>query len=88
MNDYVLKIKDVSDALASISSVVDNEDLVAFCLNGLRDDDKWMSFITSVYVRDTLPNFEQLVSLMITEELNLQGSSSRSNRSQVFYTSS
>ena len=88
VNDYVLKIKDVSDALASISSVVDNDDLVAFCLNGLRDDDKWKSFITSIYVRDTLPKFDQLVSLMITEELNLQGSSSRSNQPQVFYTGS
>ena len=48
VNDYVLKIKDVSDTLGSISSVVDNDDLVAFCRNGLRNDDKWKSFITSM----------------------------------------
>ena len=34
-NDYVLKIKDVLDALASIGSPVEDDDLVAFCLNGL-----------------------------------------------------
>ena len=88
VNDFVLKIKDVSDALSSIGSLVDNDDLVAFTLNGLREDNKWKSFITSIYVRDTLPNFEQLISLMITEELNLQGSSSRSDQLQVFYAGS
>ena len=40
VNDYVLKIKDLIDALASIGNPVDNEDKVAFCLNGLREDDK------------------------------------------------
>jgi hypothetical protein len=44
-------------------------------------------FITSIYVRDNLPKFDQLVSMMITKEMNLQGSSSRSGQSQVFYTS-
>ena len=85
VNDYVLKIKDISDALSSIGSHVDDDDLVAFCLNGLREDDKWTSFITSIYVRENLPKFDQLVSMMITEEMNLQGSSSRSGQSQVFY---
>ena len=85
VNDYVLKLKDISDALSSIGSPVNDDDIVAFCLNGLREDDKWKSFITSIYVRDNLPKFDQLVSMMITEEMNLQGSSSRSGQSQVFY---
>jgi hypothetical protein len=85
MNDYVLKLKDISDALSSIGSHVDDDDLVAFCLNGLRGDYKWKLFITSIYVRDNLPKFDQLVSMMITAEMNLQGSSSRSSQSQVFY---
>ena len=85
VNDYVLKIKDLIDALASIGSPVDNDDKVAFCLNGLREGDKWKSFITSVYVRDSMPEFDQLIALMVTEEMNLQGSTSSSNQSQVFY---
>ena len=60
----------------------------AFTLNGLREDNKWKALITSIYVRDSLPNFEQLISLMIMEELNLQGSSSRSDQLQVFYARS
>jgi hypothetical protein len=55
MNDYVLRIKD-SDALPSIGSPVDDDDLVAFCLNGLREDNKCKSFITSIYVRDNCLN--------------------------------
>ena len=71
VNDYVLKIKDLIDALASIGSPVDNDDKVAFCLNGLREGDKWKSFITSVYVRDSMLEFDQLVALMVAEEINL-----------------
>ena len=82
VNDYVLKIKDLIDALASIGSPVDNDHKVALCLNGLREDDKWKSFITSVYVRDSMPDFDQLVALMVTEEMNLQGSTPSLNQSQ------
>ena len=85
VNDYVLKLKDLIDALASIGSLVENHDKVAFSLNGLREDDKWKSFITSVYVRDSMPEFDLLVVVMVTEEMNLQGSTSSSNQSQVFY---
>jgi hypothetical protein len=84
VNDYVLKLKDISDALSSIGSLVNDNDLVAFCLNVLREDNKWKSFITSIYVNDNLPKFDQLVSLMITEEMNLQGSSSRSGSLKFF----
>ena len=64
-NDYVLKIKALIDLLASIGSLIDNDDKVVFCLNGLRENDKWKSFITSVYVRDSMPKFYQLVALMV-----------------------
>ena len=85
INDYVLKIKALIDLLASIGSLIDNDDKVVFCLNGLRENDKWKSFITSVYVRDCMPEFDELVALMVIEEMNLQGSTSSSNQSQVFY---
>ena len=41
-------------------------------LNGLNDE-KWKSFSTSVYVREKFSDFEDLVSLMITEEMRMQG---------------
>ena len=50
INDYVLKIKEVADALGSIGASVDDDDLVSTVLNGLADDKKWKPFATSVYV--------------------------------------
>ena len=66
INDFVVMVKDVADALASIGSPIDDDDLVAFTLNGLREDEKWKPFITSVYVRESVPKFDDLMSLMIT----------------------
>ena len=74
--------------MASIGSSIDDDDLVAFTVNGLREDEKWKPFITSVYVRESVPKSDDLMSLMIIEELNLVGSSSQSNHSQAFYAGS
>ncbi|MCO5593936.1 hypothetical protein L7F22_047955 [Adiantum nelumboides] len=63
VNDYVLKIKEVADALGSIGAPVDDDDLVSIVLKGLTDDDKWKPFATSVYVRENLPDFDDLISL-------------------------
>ena len=50
INEYVLKIKEVADALGSIGASVDDDDLVSIVLNGLADEKKWKPFATSVYV--------------------------------------
>ena len=63
-NDYVLKIKEVLDALGSIGAPPEDDELVSSILNGLNAD-KWKAFATSVYVRETFPDFEDLISLMI-----------------------
>ena len=39
--------------------VIDDDDLLAHTLNSIRENDKWKTFITFVYVRDLLLNFEQ-----------------------------
>ena len=62
--------------LGSIGASVDDDDLVSTVLNGLTDDEKWRPFATSVYVRGNLPDFDDLISLMIIEERNIGGSSS------------
>ncbi|MCO5590494.1 hypothetical protein L7F22_044464 [Adiantum nelumboides] len=72
VNDYVLKIKQVLDALGSIGAPPEDDDLVFIVLNGLNDD-RWKAFATSVYVRETFLDFEDLISLMITEEMRMQG---------------
>ena len=76
INDYVLKIKEVSDALGSIGAPPEDDNLddnlVSAILNGLNDD-KWKAFATFVYVRETFPGFEDLISLIIIEEMRKQG---------------
>ena len=57
-------------------------------LNGLNDD-KWKAFSTFVYVHETFPDFEDLISLMITKEMRMQGPNSRKGsgeQAQAFYS--
>ena len=75
VNDYLLKIKEIADALGSIGAQPDDDDVVFATLNGLKDDEKWKSFSTSVYVRENFPDFDELKALMIIEERNMGGPS-------------
>ncbi len=54
INDYSTKVKNLTDALAFIGALVDDEDLVALTLNGLGKD--YSQFCTSIVVRETFPN--------------------------------
>ena len=90
VNDYVLKIKEVLDALGSIGAPPEDDDLVFVVLNGLNDE-KWKPFATSVYVRETFSNFEDLTSLMITEEMRMQGPNAgkgSGEQAHAFYSTS
>ena len=81
VNDYLLKIKEIADALGSIGAQPDDDDVVSATLNGLKDDEKWKSFSTSMYVRENFLDFDELKSLMIIEEQNMGGpSTSRGSR--------
>lgn len=55
VNDYLLKIKEIADALESIDAQLDDDDMVSAALNGLKGDDNWKSFSTSVYVQENFP---------------------------------
>ena len=85
-----MKIKEAVDALGSIGAPLEDDDLVSTILNGLNDD-KWKAFSTSVYVRETFPNFEDLISLMITKEMRMQGPNlgkGFGEQAQAFYSNS
>ena len=89
VNDYLLKIKEITDALGSIGAQPDDDDVVSATLNGLKDDEKWKPFSTSIYVRENFPDFDELKSLMIIEETNMGGpSTSKGPREQAhaFYS--
>jgi hypothetical protein len=67
INDYSTKVKNLADALASIGAPVDDEDLVAMTLNGLGKE--YSQFHTSIAIRETFPDFQDLITLLISEEL-------------------
>jgi len=86
INDYSTKVKNIADAFASIGAH-DDEDLVAVTLNGLGKD--YSQFRTSIVVRKTFPNFQDLITLLISEEMKVVGTPSN-GRSQesAFYSNS
>ncbi len=87
INDYSTKVKNLADALASIGALVDDEDLVAVTLNGLGKD--YSQFHTSILVRKTFPNFQDLMTLLISEEMRVVGTSSNGgSQESAFYSNS
>jgi hypothetical protein len=74
-------------ALTSIGALVDNEDVVAVTLNG--PGKKYSQFCTSIIVRKTFPDFQDFITLLISEEMKIVSTSSN-GRSQesVFYSTS
>jgi hypothetical protein len=87
ISDYSKKVKKLAYALASIGALVDDEDLVAMTLNGLGKDNS--QFCTSITVRETFPDFQDLITLLISEELRVVGTSSNGgSQESAFYSNS
>jgi hypothetical protein len=87
ISDYSTKVKNLADALASIGAPVDDEDLVAVTLNGLKKN--YSQFRTSIVVRETFSNFQDLITLLISEELRVVGTSSNGgSQESAFYSNS
>ncbi len=81
INEYSLKIKGIVESLASINVSVDDDDLVSVCLNGLGKEYK--PFKTSIIVRENVPNFRDLVSMLIVEEKTLNEDCSTQDKNNV-----
>ena len=76
--------------MRSIGAPPEDDDLVSAVLNGLNVV-KWKAFATSVCVRETFPDFEDLISLMIIEEMRMQGPDSgkgSGEQAHAFYSTS
>jgi len=82
INDYSTKVKKLADALASIGTPVDDEDLVAVTLNGLGKN--YNQFRISIAVQETFPNFQNLITLLISEEMRIVGTSSNARSRKCF----
>ncbi len=85
INDYSTKVKNLANVLASIGAHVDDEDLVAVTLNGVGKD--YSQFCTSIVVRETFPNFQNLIIILISEEMRIVNTSSNGgSQKNVFYS--
>jgi len=74
ISDYFTKVKNLVDALTFIGAPVDDEDLVVVTLNGLGKD--YSQFHTLIVVRETFLDFQDLITLFISEEMRVVGTSS------------
>ncbi len=87
ISDYSTKVKNLADVLASIRAPVDDEDLVAVTLNGLGKN--YSQFCTSIAVQETFPNFQDLITMLISEEMRVVGiSSNGGSQESAFYSNS
>jgi len=85
INDYSTKVKNLANALASIGALVDDEDLMVVTLNGLGKH--YSQFRTSIAVRETFPNFQDLITLLISEDMRIVGTSSNGgSQESAFYS--
>jgi hypothetical protein len=85
ISDYSTKVKNLAYALASTRAHVDDEDLVVVTLNGLGKD--YSPFPTSIAVRETFFNFQDLITLLISEKMRIVGTSSNGvSQESVFYS--
>ncbi len=67
-------MKNLVDVLAFLGIIVNDEDLVVVTLNGLGKD--YSQFRTSIVVRETFFDFQDLITLLISEEMRIVGTSS------------
>jgi len=87
INDYSIKVKNLTDVLASIGAPIDDENLVAMTLNGLGKD--YSQFRTSIVVKETFPKSQDLITLLISEEMKFVGTSSNGgSQESAFYSNS
>ena len=87
INEYTLKTKNICENLVSINASMDDDDKIEVCLHGLGP--QYKPFVMSIWTRENLPSFADLVSMLIMEEKSMGESSSQSTKNskqQVFYS--
>jgi hypothetical protein len=87
VNDYSTKVKNLTEALASIRVAIDDENLVAVTLNGFGK--YYSQFRISTIVQETFLNFQDLITLLISEEMKIVSTSSNGgSQESAFYSNS
>ena len=85
ITSYTLKIKELCDALGSISVNVEDDEMVQICLGGLAP--RFGAMRTAVLARENPPSFFDLQSMLLVEENHVRTRSSASD-GQMLYTHS
>ncbi len=85
INDYSSKVKNLANVIAYIGAPIDDENLVAVTLNGLRKN--YNKFYVSIVVQKTFLNFQDLITLFTNEEMRIvRISSNGGSQENVFYS--
>ncbi len=85
INDYSTKVKNLTYVLASIGALVSDEDLVTMTLNSLGKD--YSQFWTSIAIRETFFEFQELITLLINDEMKIVVTSSiGGSKESAFYS--
>ena len=64
--NYTLKIKELCDALGSINVVIDDDEMVRICLEGLAP--RFSTIRSAILARENQPSFFDLQSILLVEE--------------------
>jgi hypothetical protein len=85
INDYSTKVKNLANVFTSIGTPVDDENLVDVTLNGFGKN--YSQFYTSITIQETFPNFQDLITLFISEEMRIVGTSSNGGSQESVFCS-
>ena len=77
MDLYIKKIKELEDKLANVATIVEDEDLVIYALNGLPRE--YNAFRTSMRTRSQPVSFSELHILLKSEESAIEKQTKREN---------
>jgi hypothetical protein len=81
MVSYLTRITELKDQLATIGTMVEDQELVSIALKGLVPS--WMPFVQGVCAQDTLPKFPKLWVDLVQEEIRLQSYSKQQGEVDV-----
>jgi hypothetical protein len=85
INDYSIKVKNFANVLTSIGAPIYDEDLVDVTLNGLGK--YYSQFCISIVILETFSDFQDLITLRISEKMRIVGTSSNGgSQKNVFYS--
>ena len=72
INDYCTKIKSMADRLHNLGSLVSENNLVTYAVNGL--DSRFTTIVKIIRHRETLPTFEMARNMLLLEESTFNAS--------------